>query len=455
MNDFDYLKLNDIYLDAACQSLRPRPVLDALKNYYERHNSCGERVKYAWGVETDNKVEATRRKILKYLKLSPRDYFVSFTLNTTYGLNLVLQQLDVEKLGIKRVVTSDIEHNSPFLSTMTFAERHQIQRIIIPRNPDGTLPLSSDEISRPDLSEPLASLTDFSTPTPATSSLAFSRDLFNHAVVVVNCASNFDGRKLLNIKELTKLVHKNHGILIVDAAQAMAHSSDILHKTDADAICFSAHKMYAPSLGGIIMRRQLLPFIKTSFIGGGMVDDVFKDHYLLSAENRDHIYTKFESGLQAWGEIVALGAALDWLEDIEKGRKNADGEKYTTRLVENSQELFTALVENSKIHLLNSEVAAAERGLSLEELHDASALLSKNGPSQPNPTMSFYVEGLDSHLLGAALAEEGIMARTGYFCVHDYLDHVRHYPPLVRFSLGYHNTSADLEKVLSALAKLQ
>ena len=49
MKDFDYLGAKDIYLDSACQSLRPRPVIDALNAYYTEHNSCGERVKYKWG----------------------------------------------------------------------------------------------------------------------------------------------------------------------------------------------------------------------------------------------------------------------------------------------------------------------------------------------------------------------------------------------------------------------
>ena len=106
MNDFDYLNSGEVYLDSACQSLRPRPVLNALKEYYEKFNSCGERVKYPWGVETDRRVEETRKKVLKYLKLSSKDYFVSFTLNTTYGINLILSQLDTNDFD--SVITSTI-----------------------------------------------------------------------------------------------------------------------------------------------------------------------------------------------------------------------------------------------------------------------------------------------------------------------------------------------------------
>ena len=73
---------------------------------------------------------------------------------------------------------------------------------------------------------------------------------------------------------------------------------------------------------------------------------------------------------------------------------------------------------------------------------------------EPNPTISFYVDGLDSHLLGTALSRDNIMARTGYFCVHYYLDHVLGMPPLVRFSLGLHNRPEDIDKVKNVMGKI-
>lgn len=386
MNDFDYLSEHDVYLDAACQSLRPRPVLQALHDYYTQHNSCGERVKYQWGQITDQKVEYARTQVLDYLKLKKHDYFVSFTLNTTYGINLLLSQFDVAKAQIRQVVTSDIEHNSPFLATMSFAQTHQLERLVVTRQPDGTI-------------------------TPS--------DIPEHSLVVVNCTSNVDGRRLENLKDLIKHIHKTGGYLIIDAAQAMAHNSDLLYKTEPDAICFSAHKMYAPSLGGIIIRKDFLPLIHTTFIGGGMVDDVNLDSYQLSSDHPEHLYTKFEAGLQAWGEIIALGTACDWLSHLPKTAHR--------NLSQYSTQLYDILSSHHKIHLINQSASS---------------------------TMSFYCEGLDSHLLGAALASEGIMARTGYFCVHYYLDHVMHYPPLVRFSLGYHTRSSDLERVAQALAQI-
>lgn len=385
MNDFDYLNKDDIYLDSACQSLRPRPVIDALSRYYTEHNSCGERVKYAWGKRTDELVEATRTHVLKYLKLKPRDFFVSFTLNTTYGLNLLLSQI---RLGaFKKVITSDIEHNSPFLSTMTFSQRLSIPREIITRTDNGSIMLDDYD--------------------------------FSEALVVVNCVSNFDGRTLPNLKDLIKRVHKSGGAIIIDAAQALGHHADLLFRTEADAICSSAHKTYGPSLGLMVVRRDFLAKLDTTFIGGGMVDDVDKDSFKLSAESPNHIYTKFEAGLQAWGEIIAFGAALDWLDALPKSAK-ANLDAY-------SAALYGFLASNPRIHVLGG--------------HD-------------RPTMSFYIDGIDSHLVGEALSTQNIMARTGYFCVHYYLDHLKHYPSLVRFSLGFHTRESDIAQTIATLKKM-
>ncbi|MBR2803446.1 aminotransferase class V-fold PLP-dependent enzyme [Candidatus Saccharibacteria bacterium] len=385
MNDFDYLGEGEVYLDGACQSLRPRPVIDALNNYYTEHNSCGERVKYKWGRITDEKVEETREKVLKFVGLKPKKYTVSFTLNTTYGINLILSQLKADEFD--KVMTSEIEHNSPFLATIAFSERTGLPREVMKRNDDGSIPIDDYD--------------------------------FTNAVVVVNCASNFDGRKLQNIKELNKAVHAAGGILIIDAAQAMAHSADILRSVEVDAICFSAHKLYSASLGVIVWRDDLLEKMNYGFVGGGMVDDVELTNYKASAEGKEHRYTRFESGLQAWGEIVALGTALDWLKKLPK----SDWQN----LENNTKELYDFLSDSDKVHLINKE---------------------------PNPTMSFYVDGLDSHLLGEALSRENIMARTGYFCVHYYLDHVLGLPPLVRFSLGLHNRPSDIEKIKKVMDKI-
>lgn len=378
--DFAYLPADAVYFDSACQSLRPQPVIDAVNRYYREFNSCGERVKYKWGQMVDAGVTQTRRDVLKLLGLSARKYFVSFTLNTTYGLNLLLNQLNSR--GIDRVITSDIEHNSVFLSTMAFSRRTNLPRQVVERNDDGTIDLDRCD--------------------------------FTNALVVVNAVSNIDGRQLKNVADLVARVHKHGGLVIIDAAQAMSHYHKLLAGVDADAICFSSHKMYGPSLGVMVVNKSLVERLEPSFVGGGMVDDVTKDDFVLSATNDEHIHTILEPGLQAYGEIIGLGAAVGWLQKHDRD----------DHVINYAGQLLDFLRGARGFHVLNNEAT---------------------------PTISFYHDKYDAHLLAEAMSDQGIMARSGHFCVHYYLAHVKHYPPLVRLSLGLHNRQSDVDKFIDVM----
>ena len=379
MGDFEYLGENSHYFDSACQSLRPQPVIDSLNDYYLNFNSCGERVKYAWGKKVDEKVAESRDAVLDLLKLKKRDYFVSFTLNTTYGLNLLLSQLE---LPVEKVITSEIEHNSVFLSTIEFAKKHQIERVVLPRESDGSISLEND---------------------------------FSKSLVVVNASSNIDGRRLENISALVKKIKKQGGFVIIDAAQALGSSYELLQKVPADAFVSSAHKMYSASLGIMVVRKDFAKFIKTNFVGGGMVESVSRDNYELLDDS--HIYTLFEPGLQAWGEIIALKTAIDWLKKQKK----------TSRVAEFSSEIFDFLKTQPGVQVVNQKAS---------------------------PVISFYHENLDAHLIAQALSDEGIMVRSGHFCCHYYLGEVKKYPPLVRISIGLHNSEQDISKLKEILGRI-
>jgi cysteine desulfurase/selenocysteine lyase len=399
--EFDFVGENELYFDSACQSLRPNSVVRKMTEYYREYNSCGERVRYKWGRKVDAEVEETRRKVLKMLGLSDKDYFVSFTLNTTYGLNLILSQLSA-RAGFAKIITSDIEHNSPFLSSMAFAKRLGTPREVFSRNDDGSL----DEAD-------------------------FAKILSDKSVVVMNAVSNIDARRLENLAKISRKIHERNGIFVVDAAQTMGFYSGWLRdqlsrnpaKNNPDAICFSAHKMYGPSLGVMVVKRSLLAQIETNFIGGGMVDDVRENDYDLSAAgNPEHIATIFEPGLQLYAEILGLGAAVDFISSREK----SDYER-----IENiSRKIQDFLRTKNSVHLLN-DISGTDHATNI----------------------AFYSDKIDAHLLADALSEAGVMTRSGYFCVHFYLDHVKNYPPLVRLSLSFANTDADADKLIAILAR--
>jgi selenocysteine lyase/cysteine desulfurase len=386
VKDFDYLSTDDIYVDTACQMLRPQQVIDAMTTYYHEYNACGGRVKYAWGRKVDEQVDDTRRRVLALLGKSPKDYVASFTLNTTYGINLLLGQLPAGAYA--QLVTSEIEHNSVFLPVITNAKRLGITHKVLQRNLDGTLLYAMGDLKK--------------------------------SVVVLNSTSNIDGRQLRSAKQLAADVHKNGGRLIVDAAQTMAHHPEILKGVDFDAVCFSSHKMYGPSLGVIVAKKEFLKTLDYKFIGGGTVSDVTSvDNYALLHEEP---YAILEPGLQDFTGIIGLGAAIDWQAQFKPEGQNPH--EHQTAL---SQKLFDALSQIPAVTLINQA---------------------------PSPIISFYSDKIDAHRLAVYLSAQHIMARSGYFCCHYYLSAVKHYPPLLRLSVGLHNTSAQIDTLIATITQL-
>lgn len=379
---FTYLDAEHVYLDSACQTMRPDPVVDALNEYYLTYNACGDRVKYRWGKQVDEKVEATRAAVLRTLGLPARRYEVSFTLNTTYGLNLMLGQLPGGRF--RRVVTTHTEHNSVFLSTMSFARRTGVERVLLDRADDGTL--------------------------------RYDDAVLRDALVVVSAMNNVDGAPTRGLPELVAAAHKVGGVVVVDAAQAMAHGPDLVRGLRADAVVFSAHKLYGASLGVVAATAELLASLEVSFIGGGQVLSVTAADYTLAGA----LHTRLEPGLQPWGEIVALGAALDWFDGALRAGEHA-------RQTALAERLYDGLVDLPRMRL------RGERGSTL---------------------LSLEPQRVDGHRLAGFLSRAGIMVRSGYFCAHHWLVEQEGSRPLTRFSLGAHNTTDDVDHALEVTGTL-
>ena len=378
--DFSYVNPNAHYFDSACQTLRPQPVISAVTEYYREYNACGGRVKYAWGEKVDSIVSDTRQRLLKLLGKTSKDYTVAFCLNTTSGINLILQQLPQGRF--RRIVTSEIEHNSVFIPTQTCAKRFQLERLVLPRLPDGSLDFQAADLEK--------------------------------AVVVVNTSSNIDGRILRNVKDLVKAAHERGGVVILDAAQTMGHGPDFLHNVEFDALCGSAHKMYGPSLGFIVIRKAFLAELSCFFLGGGTVADVRKDDFdLLDAPDEE--FARLESGLQDFAGIAGLGAAIEWMGKFKPENQDL------------ARALYDSLRSNDQLKVVNLE---------------------------PSPIISFHTDRVDAHRLALYLSAQNIMVRSGYFCCHYYLKNLRGLPPLLRISIGLQNTASQTSHVSDVIQKI-
>lgn len=376
--EFSHLPADICYMDSACQTPRIQAVIDAEQDYVCHHNACGGRVQYKWGRWVDERVQGARTDILTLCGKSAKDYAVAFTLNTTYGINLVLHQLPTDPYD--RIIISEIEHNSVFLPSMTWAKKHHKERLILPRAEDGSLVYEKAQLSK--------------------------------AIVLLNNASNIDGRALANAAALADDVHAQGGILLLDSAQAFGHDPASLKKIDFDAAFGSGHKMYGPSVGFIVIRRSLLRSLQPFFIGGGTVETVSKDSFVLHGGDEEQAV--LEPGLQSWSGIVGLHAAVEWIKT-----KNPVKQEHPL-----AEALFQRVSETPKVTVINTQ---------------ASSILS------------LYVDGIDAHRLALYLDEKNVMCRSGHFCCHYYLQHIRNLPPLLRASLGLQNTMEDIEKFVKTL----
>ena len=398
---FDYLPDGQVYLDSACQTLRPQPVIEAMNRYFTEYNACGERVKYDWGRTVDAKLLAARSRVLKFLGLSAKHYSTSFTLNTTYGINLLLSQLPQGRYS--RVITTHTEHNSVFLSTMACARQQGLDRFLLDRDlATGQLLYEGSSL----LALPAAKILD-------------------RSIVVISAMNNVTGDPTVGLAELIALTHARGGIVIVDAAQAVPHDSKLITQLTSDkdstpdAICFSAHKTYGASLGVVAASNALLESLDIGFIGGGQVAAVRENDFTLM----DDLHTRLEPGLQAWGEIIALEAALEWMDSFPRkmGTSMTDHESRLSHL------LYDSLIQLPNVTVLSQP---------------GSALL----------TISPH--RVSGHQLAGFLSKADIMVRSGYFCAHHWIQEVLGLGPLVRFSLGAHNTDDDIGHTVQIMTKL-
>lgn len=378
--DFSYLAPDEYYFDSACQTLRPQPVLDAMMEYYTRYNACGGRVKYAWGRRVDEAVAKVREQAVRFVGKHPREYAAVFTLNTTYGINLLLQQLPAEEFT--KIFTGAWEHNSVTVPAMLWKQHNYKDGEILALQADGTIP--------------------------------FDKYTFTGLpLVLMQSTSNIDGREVMNLSAVADEAHKYNGVMIVDAAQTVGHHRELLKGIDFDACVFSGHKMYGPSIGVIVLKRSLIKRLVPRIVGGGTVTDVFLDSVHFTDDE-----TLLEPGLQDWAGIIGLGKAMEWME------KQKD-------LHSREQQLGKLLYEG------------------LSAIPEITMYTSS-----PSSTVTFHAEKVDSHRLAMYLSEKHIMVRSGYFCCHSYLKNTRKLPPLLRFSLGAHNTVSEVDFALTTLQQL-
>jgi cysteine desulfurase / selenocysteine lyase len=268
------------YLDNACQTLRPKPVLDAVNRYYLENSACGGRSVHRLSTEVAKECEAARQAVAAFLNASRKEEII-FTRNTTEGINLLAYSLDLHENDV--VLLSDKEHNSNLLPWQLLAKRHGVTLRFVPSRADNTFDLDAFD-----------TLLDAKV-----------------KVVSLGFSSNLDG-VTIPAETIIKKAHANGSLVLLDAAQTVPHQKIDVRALDVDFLAFSGHKIVGPSGTGVFYGKyRLLEALQPFMVGGGTVTTSTLEgcDYLPPPE-------KFEAGLSDYAGIIGLGAAVKYVSGV-------------------------------------------------------------------------------------------------------------------------------------------
>jgi len=352
--DFPLLAANPelYYLDSAATSQKPRVVLDAMREYYERDNANPHRGAYALSARATDRYHEARERVAKFLGASDADCLV-FTRGTTESLNLVASAWGHANLreGDEIVVTA-LEHHANFVPWQQVAIARGAKFVVCP--------LTSDH--RVDL-DALRTLVG-----PRTKVLAF-----NHV-------SNALGT--VNPVDKIAAIGRGVGALIVcDGAQGAPHLRVGFDTLDVDFYAFSGHKMCGPmGIGGLLGRRAILEAMPPYQFGGDMIEFVRDEESTWAA-----LPHKFEAGTPNVGDAVGLAAACDYLDGIG----------------------LDAVLEHERalVRLATERLRAID-----------GVCIYGPKPSERSGVVSFSVAGIHPHDLSTVLDEDGVCIRAGQHC---------------------------------------
>ena len=393
--DFPILhqKVNDnplIYFDSAASSQKPQAVLDVLQHYYQRDNANVHRGAHTLSGRATDAYEGSRDKVAKFINAAFRDEIV-YTRNASEAINLVAYSWGLANLNPgDEIILSVMEHHSNIVPWQIISQKTGAVLKYVGLTP-------TEEF---DLEQYKSLLSD------------------KTKLVSVVHVSNTLG--VINpVNEIIKAAHQHGAKVLIDACQSVPHMPIDVQAMDCDWLVASGHKMCATTGIGFLYGKKDILLAMPPFMGGGeMIDEVFLDH-----STYGDLPHKFEAGTPAIGEAIALGAAVDYLNNIGMENIHAYEEELTAYLFKK-----LATIPNLRIY----------------------------GP-KPTPDgkgraalAAFNVEGMHASDLATLLDHDGIAIRSGHHCTQP-LHRIFNASGSARASLYFYNTRQEIDLFVNAL----
>lgn len=343
-----------VFLDSAASSQKPRSVLQAMDTYYETINANVHRAAYTLAEEATNAMEAARSKVAAFIGATDANEVV-FTKNTTESINLIARSWGVANLEPgDAILLTHLEHHANIVPWQQLATQRELEIRWIPLTDDCQLDLSN-----------LDSLLD------------------GVKIVSLTSMSNVVGT-ITPVRAIADAAHAAGAVVAVDACQSVPHMPTDVHQLGADFLSFSGHKLLGPTgIGVLWARKELLAAMPPFLGGGGMILDVRLDGFV--AAEAPH---KFEAGTPPIAEIIGLGAAIDYLNNLGMEAVRQHEMTLTAFALEQLANRF-----GDRISLYGPQSAELRGG-----------------------AMSFAFDEIHPHDLSQVLDQHGVCVRPGHHC---------------------------------------
>ncbi|WP_416968170.1 SufS family cysteine desulfurase [Streptomyces sp. 4F14] len=272
-----------VWLDSAATAHKPRQVIDAVRDFYARHNSNVHRGAHTLAREATELLESARARIGAFVGAARAEEIV-FVRGATEGINLVAQTCGRTRVGPgDEIVLTTLEHHANIVPWQMLCAERGARLRVVPLHDDGTV----------DLAAYLGLLG------PRT------------RIVALAHTSNVLGT-VLPVRAMADAAHAHGAVVVVDGAQAVPHLRVDVTALGADFYTFSGHKLCGPTgIGVLYGRTELLEELPPWQGGGSMIASVTFEHTRYAPPPQ-----KFEAGTEHIAGAVGLGAAVDYLECI-------------------------------------------------------------------------------------------------------------------------------------------
>jgi len=376
-----------VYLDNAATTQKPRQVLDALVNYYSRSNANIHRGIHALAEEATAAYEAARDRTARFLN-APSSRGIVFTRNATEAINLVANAWGRTRLAPgDEILLTEMEHHSNLVPWQLLAKATGARLQFIGITDDGHLKLEE-----------------------------YERKLTARTKLVgVTHMSNVLGT-INPLERIIQQAHRHGAVVVVDAAQSAPQLRVDVQSLDCDFLALSSHKMLGPTGVGVLAAKEALLESMEPFLGGGeMIADV-----QLTSSTWNEIPWKFEAGTPNIADVIAFGAALDYLQQLGLDAIRA-----------HEQDLLAYAV--ARLGEVEGLVLYGPR-----ELQDRGG------------AVSFNLHGLHPHDVGTVLDQAGVAIRAGHHCAKPLMRRLG-VAATARASFYIYNTREEVDRLVEAL----